>query len=231
MKVKTILIALAASSAAAKVIVGTNSFDVVFEANNLAPATQSRIVDDINLCRQLWTNSVVHLNDQNKVQYIYDGYVIGRPYFNEMRVPRNLVTNATGALSVFVSKPISDAYIEAFEFVDANSNIIAAAATLINALADTNIVLSTVAEVSEYVFVSSDKTIELPTDFRGFTQSTHSMPSVMAFGYETIDSQIPTGSASNLTMKLQYRYKSSVDQHWCIWHDGKWKLGIWEHIQ
>ena len=52
MKTPIIMIALAASSAAAQVIVGTNSFDVVFEATNLTTVAQARIIDDINICRQ-----------------------------------------------------------------------------------------------------------------------------------------------------------------------------------
>ena len=221
---------MAASSTAAQVIVGTNSFDVVFEETNLVPAMQSRIVDDINLCRQLWTNSQVRLEDGG-APYIRDGYVISRPYFNEMRVPRDLVTNSTGALSVLVSKPVSDAYLKAFQFADANSNIVAAVSVLIDALSSTNIVLNTVDELSEYIFVSSVKTVELPANLYGGEQSTYSMPSVMAFGYETIDSEIPTGSASNLVVKLPLRYWETVDYTPCIWHDGKWKLAIWEQIQ
>ena len=50
MKTTLIIIALAASNASAQIIVGTNSFDIVFEATNLTSVTQSRIVSDINLC-------------------------------------------------------------------------------------------------------------------------------------------------------------------------------------
>ena len=232
MSIKPFIIALAASSASAQILVGTNSFDVVFEATNLTSVTQSRITSDINLCRQLWTNSLVCLDDIGTEPYIHDGNVIFSPYFDgNLDFPNTLVTNATGALSLLVSKPVSAAYLKAFEFADANSNIIAAASALINALSNTNIVLNTVAEVGEYVFISSDKTIELPTNFRGFAKNAYSMPSVMAFGYETINSQIPTGSASNLVMKLPLRHHKTVDYLPCIWHDGKWKLGIWEQIQ
>ena len=230
--VKAIVIALAASSAAAQIIVGTNSFNVVFEATNLSSAAQSRIISDINLCRQLWTNSVVLFDEPNAEPYISNRYVIFSPYFDDsLKFPDMLVENSNGAISLKVEKAVSDAYLKAFDFVDANSNIITAAATLISALSNTNIVFNTVAEVGEYIFISSDKTIELPSNFRGFAESPHSMPSVLAFGYEIIDSEIPTGAASNLTMRLQYRYKKSVDQRWCIWHDGKWKLGIWEELQ
>ena len=221
-----IIIALAASSAAAQVIVGTNSFDVVFEATNLVPAMQSRIVDDINLCRQLWTNSQVRLEDGG-APYIRDGNVIFRPYFNEMRVPRDLVTNSTGSLSLLVSKPVSDAYIRAFEFADANSSIIAAAWAFVDTISDTNTVCDTMADLANYVLIISDKTVELPAWFRTFANVEYSKPSIMSFGYLPADSLTPAGVSSNLMMKLQYRIEETVDHHLCTWHDGKWKLCVW----
>jgi hypothetical protein len=228
----SIILALAASTATAQIIVGTNSFDVFFEATNLSSAAQSRIISDMNLCRQLWTNSVVLFDESNAEPYISNRYVLSSPYYDDsLEFPDTLATNQLGILSLKVEKSVSDAYLKAFEFVDSNSNIIAAAEMLVDALSNTNIIFNTVEELGEYIFISSDKTVELPTDFKGFAQSAHSMPSVLAFGYETIDSEISTGSASNLIMKLQYRYKKSVDQRLCIWHDGKWKLDIWEWIQ
>ena len=228
MKGFIIALAVAASSASAQIIVGTNSFDVVFEATNLTSVTQSRIVADINLCRQLWTNSQVRLEDGG-APYIRDGDVLGRPYFNEMRVPRDIVTNSTGALSIYVNKAVSDAYLKAFEFADANSNIINAAWAFANTISNTNIVCNTMAELSEYVLISPDAEIELPEWFASFTELEHSPPSVMAFGYMTKELEAVPGVSSNLFMRLQYRSTYNIDQHPCIWHDGKWKLYAWSY--
>ena len=225
------MIILAASSAFAQVMIGTNLFDVVFEATNLAPATQSRIIADINLCRQLWTESEICLDDPGVEPYIYDGDVIFKPYFNEMRVPRDLVTNSTGNHSLLVRKPVSDAYLNAFEFANANSNIISAARAFANTISDTNIVCNTMEELSEYVLISPNADIDLPEWFASFTALEHSPPSVMSFGYMTKEIEAVPGVSSNLFMRLQYRSTDNIDQHPCIWHDGKWKLAIWEQIQ
>ena len=228
-KMKAILItlALAASSVTAQVIVGTNSFDVVFEATNLTTVAQARIIDDINISRQLWTNSAVHLDIPETEPYIGDWDVIFKPYFNDMRVPRNLVTNSTGALSLFVNKQVSDAYLEAFKFADANSNIVSAAWAFADTISNTNVICNTIAEMSEYVLISPNADIDLPGWFTSFTELKHSPPSVMGFGHiEKVLDAVP-GASSNLFMRLQYRSKDNVDQHLCIWHDGKWKIYAW----
>ena len=229
MKTLIIIISLTASIAAAQVIVGTNSFDVVFEATNLTSAAQSRIVDDINLCRQLWTNSTVYLDVQGADSNIGDGNVIARPYFNDMRVPRDLVTNSAGAWSLFVDKQVSDAYLKAFEFSDANSNIIRAADAFVDALSNTNTVCNTMAEYWEYVLSPTNAHVNLPDGFDGLKEYEYSKPSVMAFGYSIGGPEPSPGVTSNLFMKLQYRSAEiiSIDQFLCIWHDGKWKFYYW----
>jgi hypothetical protein len=225
---KTIILLFTASSAVAQIVVGTNSFDVVFEAKNIAPATQSRIVDDINLCRQLWTNSVLYLDYNEFDSSISDWDVIFKPYFNDMRVPRDLVTNSTGSWSLFVSKQVSDAYLEAFEFANANSNIIAAAWSFANMVSNTNIICNTRAELFEYALVSPNMNINLPGWFSSsFTELEHSPPSVMAFGYIVKELEAVPGVSSNLFMRLQYRSTDNIDQHMCIWHDEKWKFYSW----
>jgi hypothetical protein len=231
MKPLIILIALTASIAAAQIIVGTNSFDVVFEATNLAPAVQSRIVDDINLCRQLWTNSEVYLDGNDFEPFIGDGYVIGRPYFNNMRVPRNIVTNSAGAWSLFVKKQLSDAYLKAFEFFDANSNIISAANAFVDTLCHSNIVCNTMQELSEYVLIPPNAEVILPGWFAEFCENAYSKPSAMAFGYMNIGPEPSPGVSSNLFMRLQCNFPNeySVDQVPCIWHDGKWKINAWDY--
>jgi hypothetical protein len=228
MRIKTlVIISLAASSAAAQVIVGTNSFDVVFEATNLTPVAQSRIIDDINICRQLWTNSEVCLDISGAEPHIGDWDVIFKPYFNDMRVPRNLVTNSTGALSLLVEKQVSDAYLDAFKFADANSNIISAAWTFVNTISNTNIICNTRTELSEYVLISPDTNVILPIWFTSFTELEYSPPSVMSFGYITQELEAMPGVASNLFMRLQCRLADNVDQYPCIWHDNKWKFYVW----
>ena len=225
---KLMIIALAASSASAQVIVGTNSFDVVFEATNLTTVAQSRIIDDINICRQLWTNSEVCLDISGAEPHIGDWDVIFKPYFNDMRVPRDLVTNATGAFSLFVNKQVSDAYLEAFKFADANSNIISAAWAFTDTISNTNVVCNTREKLLEYVLISPIMDVLLPEWFNAFTELKHSPPSVMAFGYVTQELESVPGVASNLFMRLQYRSTDNIDQHPCIWHDNKWKLYFWK---
>ena len=227
---KFFFIALAASSAAAQIIVGTNSFDVIFESTNLTSTAQSRIISDMTLCRQLWTNSEIHLTDQNTEPYIYDGDVIFTPYYNDsLEFPDTLVTNPLGTISLKVDTTISDAYLNAFEFADANSNIISAAWAFANTLSNTNIVCNTMAELSDYVLISPDAEIELPEWFASFTELEHSPPSVMAFGYKIKELEAVPGVSSNLFMRLQYRSTNNIDQHSCIWHDGKWKLYAWDY--
>jgi hypothetical protein len=228
MKKLIILITLAASTAAAQIIVGTNSFDVVFEATNLTSATQSRIVVDINICRQLWTNSLVCLDDPGTTPYIHDENVIFEPYFNEMTFPNELVTNSTGVLSLFVNKPVSDAYLKAFEFADANSNIVAAAAAFVDTIMYSNIVCNTMEELAEYVIITSNTEIDPSKFFERSEEMEFSKPSAMSFGYMAATLPQAPGISSNLVMKLQYRMpiSKSIDQMPCVWHDNKWKL-VW----
>lgn len=228
---RLIIIALTATSAAAQIIVGTNDFDIVFEAKDLAPTIQSRIAADINLCRQLWANSEVYIydDDEDFESFIGDGYVIGRPYFNDMRVPRGLVTNSLGVLSLFVEKQISDAYLKAFEFADANSSIISAANAFVDALSNSNTVCNTTADLREYILFPTDIQLDAQKEIEGFKSYEYSKPSVMAFGFLNQGPEPSAGVSSNLFMKLQYRGDEiSIDQLPCIWHNGKWKLYFWE---
>ena len=226
-----IIVAFTASSAAAQVIVGTNSFDVVFEETNLTTVAQSRIIDDINLCRQLWANSEVYIYDDEEdgELFIGDGYVIGKPYFNDMRVPRGLVTNSAGALSLLVSKPVSDAYLKAFEFADANSNLISAANAFVDALSNSNTICNTISELREYILFPENIAVDPQEQIEGFKSYKYSKPSVMAFGYFNQGPEPSIGVSSNLFMKLQYSLDKTISiyQLPCIWHGGKWKLYFW----
>ena len=229
MKKILIALALAASNTAAQVIVGTNSFDVVFEATNLTTVAQSRIVADINLCRQLWTNSEVRVDAPGTDPYIYDLYIVGWPYFKDMRVPRGLVTNSAGAWSLLVDKQVSSEYLKAFEFADANSNIISAANAFVDALSNSNTVCNTISELREYMLFPEGMQLNPQEEIEGFKEYKYSKPSVMAFGYFSAGPEPSPGVSSNLFMKLQYSSTDvvSIDQLPCIWHDGKWKLYFW----
>jgi hypothetical protein len=226
------IIALAASNVAAQVILGTNSFDVVFEATNLTSATQSRLIADINLCRQLWTNSVVHLGMSATDSYIEEMSIVGRPYFNEISVPREIVTNSVGALSLLVNKQASDAYLKAFEFADANSNITRAADAFVEAFSNSNFVCNTMTEYLEYFLIPTGMQVDIQDEIEGFKEYEYSKPSVMSFGYYKKGPEPTPGVSSNLFMKLQYRSMETgmelIDQLPCIWHDGRWKFYYWD---
>ncbi len=214
--------------------VGTNTLDVVFESDKLSSNVMNRIVSDIIVCRQAWSNStVVTFSTGRPGGYINDLNVQVSPYgFLGAKFPQSVVTNSSGKLALFIPAELSTRYIEAFSFTNIHSNVYQQAILFVDRLQSPELANTSQEKVRDLVFspgVTESQYIasayEILTDIQ---RQTYYYPSVLGF-WKANDGEAAS-SHTNLFVLIPQSSKHPHAPHQlfdvmpAIWHDSKWKL-------
>ena len=240
MKTKSVFIAAmlwtcCCSAQSNVVYYGTNAspINVSFVDTNLSASAKASIVVDLQVCLNEWGKTSeldLGLYEPGVIGYLYNPDK--SPHYPEdIRFPRNLVTNDLSGLSLHIPKKLSDAYTNAFAFVAANSNIVAAAYEFVSFVSSTNFLSVTSNQVANYFLFNQAPPQLYQLAFHDLTNSVHGSsyypPSILGFYYR------PAGpEPTNLWLYIPSSSPVCGYIEWgpttAIWHDGKWKFSIWE---
>jgi len=215
----------------------SNAIHVSFVDTSLSMSAQASIVADLQICLNEWGKKTYLSLELGADEPGLIGY-LQRPSISP-HYPENIefpdgVTNTPSGPALQIPKALSDAYTNAFAFAAANSNIVAAAYEFAAYLSSTNFYTITSNEIVNVVLVKNATPNMYLLSFADTTNSlrkqTYYPPSVLSFNYS------PNGPAvSNLWMEIP----CSNPAPWgggvtwnafpAIWHDNKWKIGIWNN--
>jgi len=216
--------------------VNSNAINVAFADTNLSESAKSAITADLRVCLSEWgkaTQFRLGADDPAFVAHLYNPKIT--PHYPEtLDFPDDVVSSGAAGLALHIPKKLSDAYTNAFAFAAANSNIVAAAYEFVAYLSSTNFYTVTSNEIVNIVLVKNATPDMYLLSFADTTNSlrkqTYYPPSVLSFNYS------PNGPAvSNLWMlvpcsiPLRYMDGKGWNAFPAIWHDNKWKIGIWDN--
>lgn len=232
-----ILIAMLALNASAyDVVVGTNHFDVVFEDASTPAPLRDFIVADVQRCYEAWSTNVTFEPNLpvRHGSYIRADVFMG-PYCYDrtsIDVPEDIVTNSVGQLSLIVPSIVIRKYEDGLDFKTNHLAQVQAAdafVDFISSLAFANISSN---QVSDYVLMK-DATPQNYLDsaddqIRSIAGQDFFRPSILGFTYLDWG---PGGTNLWVLIPTARRIKQpfwSFDVLPAIWHDGKWKLSLWD---
>ena len=218
--------------------VNSNAINLAFADTNLSTSAQEAIAADLRVCLSEWGKETYLSLDLGADEPGLIGYLqrpsISPHYPESIEFPDGVVSNGVSGLALHIPKALSDAYTNAFAFAAANSNIVAAAYEFVAYLSSTNFYTITSNEIVNVILVKNATPDMYLLSFADTTNSlrkqTYYPPSVLSFNYS------PNGPAvSNLWMEIP----CSNPIPWgggvtwnafpAIWHDNKWKIGIWDN--
>ena len=213
----------------------SNALSLAFADTNLSELAKSAITEDLRVCLSEWgkQSELYMRNKGESIGYLYN-FKSSPHYPEDITFPREIVSNGVSGLALQIPKALSDAYTNAFAFAAANSNIVAAAYEFAAYLSSTNFYTITSNEIVNVVLVKNATPNMYLLSFADTTNSlrkqTYYPPSVLSFNYS------PNGPAvSNLWMlvpcsiPLRYMDGKGWNAFPAIWHDNKWKIGIWDN--
>lgn len=212
---------------------GTNFF-FKFQDADIGSSNMMRIADDIIAIRDFGITGEIRLHSFNGHDgYIYNNNLIDSPYNRSDMVdfPRDFdIVNTTNCL--FVPKTLSDAYTNAFVFLDSNTNMYRSSIAFVNSLKPGNLDGVNSNEVCRLVYQPGlDVSIyaqcrdEIIGDLK---KQRYGFPSALSF--------FQTGPGTNgfpyaaTWMRIPCSYWSSLDRgnvistFFAIWHEGLWRL-------
>jgi len=218
--------------------VNANALDVVFADTNLSAKAKSGIVADLNLCLREWgKTSELDLGDYEPdvLGYLYNADT--SPHYPEdIEFPRNIVSNGTAGVALQITKELSDAYLKAFAFTNANAKAVKAAYEFVTFVSSTNFPNIPSKDLPNYILIKNETPKEISARAQEIISQlghqTYYPPSVLGF------SRIPLGpkgifSRSNLWMIVpcSSTRSNSDKKSWsafpAMWHKGKWKFCHW----
>ena len=211
----------------------TNMLNVTFEDTGLSVYEKSAITADLRICLRNWgKEGEVRLQDnEGFAGYLYIGTTCPH-YPEEMNFPNNIVDSPNG-LALQVPKALSDAYTNAFVFVAANAKKVKAAYEFASFIASTNFNNITPNQLSHYIHYNKLPQkgyivgfSEIMSDLR---EQAYYLPSVLSFHYsaegpdkKNLWMYLPASSP------LSYHDSLGWNPFPVLWHDGKWKICLWE---
>lgn len=217
----------------------TNALNVAFADTNLSASAQSGVVADLRICLQEWgRTSELDLGpyEPGLAGYLYN-FKKAPHYPDELKFPRNLITNQVSGLALQIPKPLSDAYTNAFVFAAANSNAVAAAYEFVAFVSSTNFPDISPAALPNYIMfknalpdanAESNAIVNLaPQIIPDLCEQAYHLPSVLGFRFSSdgpaatnlwmwVPNSCPTGGGA-----LDWGSTS------VLWHDGKWRFCTW----
>ena len=234
-----VLIVAAASSALADLcadrsfsIAGTN-FVFQFEDPGLSISNQHRIADDIVMLRNFGIESEIGTGHVNG----YDGYIRDKnlddtPYFDQdLNFPHYYnIVNLTNAL--VIPAKLSDAYTNAFAFLDSNTNMSLSVHTFVEAFASNRLDSIPSNQIHTLVYYPGITSQEYETmrdeivedlKFQRYCHpsalSFHQTgPGTNGFPHAAIWMRMPVASWSD------YSRKNLISIFHAFWYDGMWRL-------
>ncbi len=213
----------------------SNALSLAFADTNLSESAKSAITEDLRVCLSEWgkQSELYMRNKGESIGYLYN-FKSSPHYPEDITFPREIVSNGVSGLALQIPKALSDAYTNAFAFAAANSNIVAAAYEFAAYLSSTNFYTITSNEIVNVVLVKNATPNMYLLSFADTTNSlrkqTYYPPSLLSFNYS------PNGPAvSNLWMEIPCSNPAprgggvTWNAFPAIWHDNKWKIGIWDN--
>ncbi|MCL1919607.1 MAG: hypothetical protein FWG50_00790 [Kiritimatiellaeota bacterium] len=215
----------------------SNALNVAFADTSLSAKAKAAITADLNLCLREWgKTSDLRLGDKNTAGQLYNWKT--SPHYPEgvIDFPENITSDGASGVALQITKELSDAYTNAFAFVAANSNIVAAAYKFVTLISSNGFAASvTPASITDYVLVKKYKPQDYIANYQElmegcFIAPKWHQPSVLGFRHSGADP-----SLANLWLVIPAYtppepLAGSVGE-WlglaAIWHDGKWKLCFW----
>ena len=226
------------SSPAYDIVVGTNHLDVVFENASTPSSLKDFIVADVQRCYDAWgTNVTIEPNLPMRNGSYLRAKVFMGPYYVEnqsapdVEFPEDIVTNAMGQLSLNIPSALIQKYAAAYAFKTNNLDKVQAADTFVDFLSSPGFSNVTSNDVSNYILYKN-----LPP--RGYLESGESIvrdllsqvffrPSILGFYYSS-NGPDPTNLCASIPTITKERTSSSHYHSMpAIWHDGKWKICMW----
>lgn len=213
-------------------VIGTN-FYFRFQDSELGVSNMTRIAEDIVSLRDFGITSEVRLYSAGGHDgYIYNTNLIGPIYCREdLDFPRDFdIIGSTNYL--FISQTLSDAYTNAFVFLDSNTNMYRSSSAFVNSLKPENLDGVNSNDVCRLVYQPGlDISIyalcrdEIIADLK---KQRYGCPSALSF--------FQTGPGTNglphaaTWMRMPCSYWSSLDHgnvvsfFFAVWYDGLWRL-------
>jgi len=212
----------------------TNSINVAFSDQALSSAAKSSIMADLNLCFQGWATNAEIIVRAKGDSIGYMDYDTRNPCYQDgVDFPKNITTNTIGGIALQIPKKLSDAYTNAFAFVVANSNTVAAAYEFVAFVSSSNFVAISSNALPNYLLQKGVTTNEIIVDAQEtiseLRRQTYYPPSILGFQYSDRGP-----SATNLWMRIpcsiNLSYTDAKGWHFfpAVWHDGKWKFCVWQ---
>ena len=219
--------------------VNANALDVVFADTNLSAKAKSGIVADLNLCLREWgKTSELDLGDYEPdvLGYLYNADT--SPHYPEdIEFPRNIVSNGTAGVALQITKELSDAYLKAFAFTNANAKAIKAAYEFVTFVSSTNFANIAPKDFPNYA-LRNDMTHKemIESAQKIISELRHQAyypPSVLGFRRIPLGPPLGIFSSSNLWVRIPCSSPLSSDEKsWsafpAMWHNGKWKFCFWD---
>lgn len=235
-----VLIVAAASSALADLcadrsfsIAGTNFF-FQFEDEFLCSSNKMRIAEDVITIRSFGVNSrIVFKTIGGFDGFIKDENIEDPPYFNSesIKLPRYFnVVNSTNML--VISKNLSDAYTNAFAFLDSNTNLFLSVGPFIESLTAERLDLLPSNDVwrivyyrdvnpAVYALARDEIVCSLKKQQYGFPSALsfhQTLPGTNGFPHSAIWMRVPCLNWSSFDRKFL------VSIFHAFWYDGMWRL-------
>lgn len=226
------------TAAAYDLLISTNHVGAVFEGPPISETLQDFIVADVQRCYDVWGTNL-HLRSSRAITHIMRIYtkVFGGPYHvedlydDDINIPRNITTNANNQLMLKFPLRLIQKYAEAYDFKTNNLNKVLAADAFVDFLSSPEFANVTSNQVSNYILYK-----DLPPEgyllsgegiVTDLTSQEFYRPSVLGF-YYTPDGPAPTNLCALLPTITKERTPSSRYHSMpAIWHDGKWKISMW----
>ena len=213
-------------------IAGTN-FIFQFEDAHLSISNQHRIADDIVMIRNFGVASEIEIDPIDG----FDGYICNdnledTPYFDpELEFPRFFKSvNSTNAL--FIPQKLSNAYTNAFAFLDSDTNMFLSAHLFVEAFASNRLDSTPSNQIYRLVYYpnATQQEYELMRDsiVGDLKCQTYGHPSALSFHqtgpgtnrfpHSAIWMRVPTLSWSS------FAHKNLFQIFHAFWYDGMWRL-------
>lgn len=226
------------NSPAYDMVVGTNHFDVIFETPALPSSLKDFIVEDVQRCYQAWGTNVEIRSSRaaTHVMRIYPQVFMGSYYMDDLsahdlNVPEDIVTNATGQLSLNIPSALIQKYSDALALKTNNLDKVEAADAFVDFLSSPEFANVTSNQVSNYILYK-----DLPPE--GYLLSGEDIvkdlksqefyrPSILGFYYSPDGPALTNLCALLPTITKERTPSSHYHSMPAIWHDGKWKISMW----
>ena len=213
-------------------ITGTN-FVFQFEDSALSISNRQRIADDILMIRSFGVSSEIENDPIDGFDgYIYDDNLENPPYFDsELKFPRFFnVVNSTNAL--FIQKSLSDAYTNAFVFLDSDTNMFLSAHLFIEAFESNRLDSIPSNQIYRLVYYPNAS----PQRYENKRDRIVSELKCQTYGHPSALSFHQTGPGTNgfphaaTWMRVpcknwsRFGHKYQISIFHAFWYDGMWRL-------